>query len=109
MFERVSVARDHEVLTEALRHGRGRIGLDERKHALSFQESAGRVFRHGGEIATAGSLRRERDMVDAVDRGISQVEPLGRDGQSVASGRLNPEQERAVSAGFTRIGACWAV
>ena len=31
VFERVSVARDHELLTEALRHGRGRIRIDELK------------------------------------------------------------------------------
>ncbi len=31
VFERVSVARDHEILTEALRHGRGAIGHDALK------------------------------------------------------------------------------
>jgi hypothetical protein len=31
IFERVSVAQDHELLTEALRHGRGRIRLGELK------------------------------------------------------------------------------
>jgi conjugative relaxase-like TrwC/TraI family protein len=98
VFERVSVVRDHEVLTEALRHGRGRISLDELKGSLMREESAGKVFRHGGEIATAGSLKREREMVDAVNRGIGKFEPLGKDRQFVASDRLNPEQKSAVEA-----------
>src|SRR5580692_3918334 len=43
IFERVSVALDHELLTEALRHGRGRIRLADLKGGLSLQESAGKV------------------------------------------------------------------
>ena len=59
IFERVSVAQDHELLTEALRHGRGRIRLNELKGELSVQESAGRVLRSGREIATETSLERD--------------------------------------------------
>ena len=47
IFERVSVARDHELLTEALRHGRGRIALEETKGVLQLEESSGRLFRAG--------------------------------------------------------------
>src|SRR5271169_825137 len=59
IFERLSVARDHEVLTEALRHGRGKIHHSELKGTLALEESAGLVLRDGQEIATAESLRRE--------------------------------------------------
>ena len=58
IFERVSVALDHELLTEALRHGRGRIHLADLKGELHLQESAGKVLRSGREIATALSLER---------------------------------------------------
>jgi len=58
IFERVSVALDHELLTEALRHGRGRIRLGDLKGELNLQESAGKVLRSGREIATALSLER---------------------------------------------------
>jgi hypothetical protein len=40
VFERVSVARDYEILTEALRHGRGQISPQQLKSLL-----AGRLFR----------------------------------------------------------------
>src|SRR3984957_17855683 len=69
IFERVSVALDHELLTEALRHGRGRIRLGDLKGELSLQESAGKVLRSGREAATAVSLERERNMIAAVNRG----------------------------------------
>src|SRR5271169_743069 len=59
IFERLSVAREHEVLTEALRHGRGKIHHSELKGTLALEESAGLVLRDGQEIATAESLRRE--------------------------------------------------
>jgi conjugative relaxase-like TrwC/TraI family protein len=38
IFERVSVALDHELLTEALRHGRARIPLADLKGELNLQE-----------------------------------------------------------------------
>ena len=96
IFERVSVARDHELLTEALRHGRGRVTLDETKGALRLAESAGDVFRAGREIASRASLGRERQMVATVNRGIGQFAPLGAGNPFVASDRLRPEQRHAV-------------
>ena len=96
VFERVSVARDHELLTEALRHGRGRIALEEVKGVLQLEEASGRIFRCGPEIATRESLDREREMVAAVNRGIGRFDPLGRGNAFVASDRLRPEQKHAV-------------
>jgi conjugative relaxase-like TrwC/TraI family protein len=96
IFERVSVARDHELLTEALRHGRGRIALEETKGVLHLAESSGQVFRAGNEIATRASLDRERQMVAVINRGIRQFEPLGGNNGFVASDRLRPEQKHAV-------------
>ena len=52
VFERVSVARDYEILTEALRHGRGRVRHQELKGALLLRESLGEVLRDGAEVAT---------------------------------------------------------
>jgi hypothetical protein len=96
VFERVSVARDHEILTEALRHGRGHIRHDELKGALLLRESAGDLLRDSGEVATNASLERERDMIACVNRGIGACKPLGGDGVFIASDRLRPEQKRAV-------------
>lgn len=96
VFERVSVAHDHELLTVALRHGRGRIDLVELKGSLSVQENTGEVLRFGKEIATRESLDRERDMIARIDRGIGQFERLGAEHEFAASPHLRPEQKRVV-------------
>ena len=96
IFERVSVAHDHELLTEALRHGRGRIGIEEVKGMLQLEELSGQVLRAGHEIATRDSLNRERRMVAAINHGIGRFEPLGGKNEFIASDRLRPEQKHAV-------------
>ena len=96
VFERLSVARDHEILTEALRHGRGRIAHAELKGTLTLQESSREVLRDGVEIATTASLRREREMVQRINRGIGACDRLGGVEQFVASDRLRPEQKRVI-------------
>jgi conjugative relaxase-like TrwC/TraI family protein len=96
VFERLSVARDHEILTEALRHGRGQINHSELKGTLILEESSGSILRDRNEIATATSLQREREMIDSVNRGIGRFDRLGKDNQFVASDRLRPEQKHSV-------------
>lgn len=98
IFERISVARDHEVLTEALRHGRGRVPTNDLKGELARQESLGRVLRNGREIATKESLERERRMIATINRGLGSFELLGRDQVFVGSDVLRPEQKRAVES-----------
>jgi len=90
------VAPDHEVLTEALRHGRGYISLASLKGELALQESAGTVLRSGKEIATAASLERERTMIAAIDRGQGAFSPMGGARSFVPSEQLRPEQKHAV-------------
>src|SRR5215469_2735438 len=96
IFERVSVAREHELLAEALRHGRGRIDLDEAKGVLRVQQASGAILRAGNEIATHETLDRERVMIASVNRGVGQFEPLGKEDTLIASDRLRPEQKRAI-------------
>ncbi len=96
VFERVSVARDHELLTEALRHGRGRIRIEELKGRMATHESTRQLLRHGDEVATAESLERERDMIEAVNRDQGCFDPLGRGREFVAADTLRPEQKKAV-------------
>jgi conjugative relaxase-like TrwC/TraI family protein len=96
IFERLSVAKDHELLTEALQHGRGRIRLGELKGELSVQESGGRVLRSGREIATGTSLEREQKMIATVNRRLGGFEPLIGAHTFVISDRLRPEQKHAV-------------
>jgi conjugative relaxase-like TrwC/TraI family protein len=107
VFERVSVARDYEILTEALRHGRGQIDHSELKGTLALEESSGAILRDGNEIATIASLRREREMIDRVNRGVGRFERLGADHQFVASDRLGPEQKQSVE--FILHSRDWAV
>ena len=96
VFERVSVALDHELLTEALRHGRGRIDLAELKGEFSLEESTGKILQAGKEVATRESLDRERDMIERINRGSGQFEPLGGQHEFAASAFLRPEQKQAV-------------
>jgi conjugative relaxase-like TrwC/TraI family protein len=98
IFERVSVARDYEILAEALRHGRGQIDRERLKKLLAAQESSGVMLRKGDEIATKESLRRERQMIDAVNDGIGVCSRLGGIHPFSASTRLNAEQRQV--AGF---------
>jgi hypothetical protein len=77
VFERVSVARDYEVLAEALRQGRGHAHHEKLKGLLTLQESSGAILRSGNEIATAASLQREREMIECINRGIGARERNG--------------------------------
>jgi conjugative relaxase-like TrwC/TraI family protein len=96
VFERVSVARDYEILTDALRHGRGKVNHDNLKAILNLQGLAGAILRNGNEIATTGSLKREREMIDCINRGIGRFECLGGNNRFITSDRLSPEQRHAV-------------
>jgi predicted ribonuclease YlaK len=98
LFERVSVARDYELQTEALRRGRGRVELADVKAALSAEVASGAMLSARGEIATQESLERERQMVATVNSGINQYRPLGRSGGFVVSEHLRAEQKIAVQA-----------
>jgi conjugative relaxase-like TrwC/TraI family protein len=98
IFERVSVAQDHEVMTEALRHGRGHIQLGELRGEMWRQESQGELLRAGREVATRQSLDRETEMVAKVNGGLGTRERLGGDHQFVVSDRLRPEQKQVVES-----------
>ena len=98
LFERVSVAKEFELYTEALRHSRGRINLLELKAALQAELASGEMLTARGEVATRESLARERQMVQTINAGINRYEPLGRSLPFVVSDRLRPEQKQAVLA-----------
>jgi conjugative relaxase-like TrwC/TraI family protein len=96
VFERVSVSGDYEILTEALRHGRGQISHSDLKGALAFQETCGEILRNGNDIATTKSLERERAMIESVNRSIGAFEPLAGANGFTPSDRLSPEQKHVV-------------
>jgi conjugative relaxase-like TrwC/TraI family protein len=96
IFERVSVAPDYEVLAEALRHGRGQVDHEQLKGTLALQDSAGNILREGTDIATTESCGRERNMIDAINRGTNAFDRLGGKHRFVAPAHLRPEQKQAV-------------
>jgi conjugative relaxase-like TrwC/TraI family protein len=96
IFERVSVALDHELLTEALRHDRGRIDLTELKGEFSLQVSSGGLLRVEKEVATRHSLDRERHMIERVNRRIGEFGRLGGEHEFRASSRLRAEQKQVI-------------
>jgi conjugative relaxase-like TrwC/TraI family protein len=98
IFERLSVAREHEVLTEALRHGRGNVKLSDLQGSLSLERAKGTLISAGDEIATHASLQRERDMIAVVNHGVDRYDRLGKGRDFELSEHLPPEQRRAVEA-----------
>jgi len=98
IFERLSVAREHEVLTEALRHGRGNVELSDLQGSLSLERAKGALISSGDEIATHASLQRERDMIAVVNRGTDRYDRLGKGCDFEPSDKLRPEQRHAVDA-----------
>ena len=78
LFERSSVVREHELMTEALRHGRGKIDRRQLRGALELEQSQGSLIRSGNNLATRESLEREQRMIAAVDGGIGRNERLVR-------------------------------
>ncbi len=96
VFERVSVARDREVFTEALQHGRGQIDLSNLQRELQTQAENGAVLQSGREIATQATLRREQQMIAAVDRGMNSYALIGRE-RFLPAQMLSEEQRGAVA------------
>jgi conjugative relaxase-like TrwC/TraI family protein len=96
VFERVSVARDYEILTEALRHGRGQLGHQQLKSLLAAQESLGMVLRKGNEMATKPSLQREKEMIARINRGVGACDRLDKANRYIPSFRLNTEQNDVI-------------
>lgn len=97
VFERVSVAPDHHVLMEALKHGRGQVSLSELKDSLGARESRDEIVRAADDIATRASLERERDMIELVNRGVAKHERLGKDARGFeVSDKLSAEQRNVV-------------
>lgn len=96
IFERVSVSADYDILTEALRHGRGQITHADLKGALSFQEASAKILRNGNNVATHEALDRETEMIARVNRGIGAFEPLNAGHGFLLSDRLSPEQKHVV-------------
>jgi conjugative relaxase-like TrwC/TraI family protein len=95
IFERVSVAQDHELVTEALRHGRGRLAVAEVQGQLELEAASGELLRVGHEVATRESLDRERQLIATINGGVGRFERLGAQA-FVPSDRLRPEQQHAV-------------
>lgn len=93
IFERVSVTGDHDLMTEALRHGRGRIDHQELKDCIQSDES---FLRDGNQVITTESLNRERQMIEAINRGVSQFPRLGGRTVFVPSAALRAEQRDAI-------------
>ena len=96
LFERRSVVYDHELLTEALRYGRGQVDLGQLRGVLEIEKSQGAVIHADDRLATHESLDREQRMVAMVNRGIEQYARLGGTHEFRPAEHLRDEQKRAV-------------
>lgn len=96
VFQRVSVASDHKILTAALQYGRGAIQLADLKAELELQKCSRELLSVKHEIATYGTLTRERAMISRIDAGVGLYESLGNYSRFKTSTKLRLEQQRAV-------------
>lgn len=96
LFERRSVVYDHELLTEALRYGRGQVDLGQLRGVLEIEKSQGTIIYAGDRLATQESLGREQRMIATVNHGIDWYARLGGTHEFQPSDRLRDEQKRAV-------------
>lgn len=96
IFERHSVMRDHVLMTEALRHGRGHIDLGQLRGTLEVEQLQGSVLRAGHDLATRESLDREQKIIATIDRGIGRYASLGDGRAFQPSETLRAEQKQAV-------------
>jgi ATP-dependent exoDNAse (exonuclease V) alpha subunit len=87
---------DHELLAEALRHGRGQVELRQLHGALEVEKSQGRLIYAGNRLATHDSLDREQRMIAAVNQGIDRYGRLGDTHEFHPHEHLRDEQRRAV-------------
>src|SRR5262249_29375531 len=85
-------APDHHILSEALKHGRGHLRLEDLKESLNACEYAGAIIRAGSDITTHAALEREREMVEMVREGRTRYEALGKNTAEVKLDRLTAEQ-----------------
>src|SRR3984885_9727650 len=98
LFERKTVAKDHELFTEALRHGRGQLSLSELRGNHESQVVRGELLNVGGHVATHASLEREREMVASIDRGMNRYPELGARAWFQVKESLRLEQRQTVEA-----------
>ncbi len=96
LFERRSVVNDHELLTEALRHGRGHVDLGELRGTLTAEQSQGTLIHAGGRLATRESLDREQRIVATVSQGMDRYGRLGGEPEFHPVEHLREEQKLAV-------------
>jgi conjugative relaxase-like TrwC/TraI family protein len=96
LFERNSVVQDHELLTEALRHGRGAVSLKDLQGEFELERSKGAYIQKGNQLTTADALRREQSIVAMVDRGMNCYERLGGNHAFQSEQHLRDEQKQAV-------------
>lgn len=100
LFERNSVVREHELMTEALRHGRGQVDLDQLRGTLELEQTRGTLLRNGNDIATRESLDREQRIIAAVNHGMGREERLGGNRHFGPADHLRSEQKQAVEQIF---------
>jgi ATP-dependent exoDNAse (exonuclease V) alpha subunit len=96
LFERKTVSKDHELMAEALRHGRGKLDLIDLRGSYELEVSQGKLLQVSGNVATQLSLERERSMVAAVDHGIHRYPALGSSDHFEPKASLRAEQRHAV-------------
>lgn len=91
VFERLSVAEEHQILTEALRFARGVFTPEQLRTALAANPG---LVRKDGTVTTLEAQAQEKRLIDQVNASIGSCAPLHR-GFAAAS-TLSDEQRQVV-------------
>lgn len=91
VFERLSVAEEHRILTEALRFARGEVTLVDLKSALAAQPG---LLRKDGTVTTQEAKQQEKRLIDLVNASVGTCPSLNRGFKTAPT--LSDEQQQVV-------------
>ncbi len=101
LLERVSVVHERQLLTAALKHSIGDVGIDDLQSSLQAAVAEGRVLRRELDgrvlLTTPEVIAEERRMLAAAREGRGQFDPIKSGEHVFTDEQLNPQQRNAVS------------
>lgn len=95
LFERISVASEKQILTEAIIYGRGKVSLDVLQGLLAGEIEKGELIHSKDMYATRATLARENRIVENINRGSGRFGTLAR-ADTLNTIQASPDQMRAI-------------
>lgn len=104
-FARVSVTKELELFSAALRAGRGHVSVPDVQKEIDTLKDAKHLLAAGGELATKDSAQREKSMLAMVNNGMASTPPLATAPYKMPG--LSPSQQDGLDSVLT--SQDWAI